>query len=88
MKAVADIHLHIIPDVDDGAGDIDEALEMIDMAVGQGAGIIFATPHSFAFDNDDRAVFEKFENLNAIVSEKYPRLQFRLQTKENNINSS
>ena len=50
MKTVADIHLHIIPDVDDGAREIDEAMEMIDLAVRQGAGILFATPHSSSFD--------------------------------------
>ncbi|MCR5108536.1 MAG: hypothetical protein K6B28_10295 [Lachnospiraceae bacterium] len=80
MKALADIHLHIIPDVDDGARDIDEALEMIDMAVSQGIGVIFATPHSFAFDYGDGTAFEEFENLKEIVTEKYPGLEMRLGT--------
>lgn len=40
-----DIHNHIIPYVDDGAADMDEALAMARMAVAEGISQIIVTPH-------------------------------------------
>ena len=40
-----DIHCHILPDVDDGAADLAEALEMARMAARSGVTDIVTTPH-------------------------------------------
>ena len=40
-----DIHCHILPDYDDGAANLDEALDMAQMAVDSGVTAIIATPH-------------------------------------------
>lgn len=40
-----DIHAHILPGVDDGAADLEAALEMADMAAASGVKFIVATPH-------------------------------------------
>jgi protein-tyrosine phosphatase len=40
-----DIHCHILPDFDDGASNLDEALEMAEMAANSGITDIIATPH-------------------------------------------
>ena len=40
-----DIHCHILPDVDDGAEDLKEALAMAELAVRSGVRDIIATPH-------------------------------------------
>ena len=40
-----DIHCHILPDYDDGAEDLEEALEMVRMATLSGVTDIIATPH-------------------------------------------
>ena len=40
-----DIHCHILPDFDDGASSLEEALEMAQMAVYSGVTDIIATPH-------------------------------------------
>ncbi len=42
---MVDIHCHILPGVDDGAEDRDEALLMARMAANSGSRIIVATPH-------------------------------------------
>ena len=41
-----DTHSHILPGIDDGAGDTAEALEFVREAVNQGVTVIYATPHS------------------------------------------
>ena len=53
-----DIHAHILPGVDDGAADMDSALEMAAVSAESGVDTIVATPHCFAsrgqnlWDND------------------------------------
>jgi len=42
-----DIHSHILPGIDDGAGDLEEALEMARLAVADGIRVMVATPHLF-----------------------------------------
>jgi protein-tyrosine phosphatase len=59
-----DIHSHILPGLDDGARDNEEALAMVRMAAEAGTTDIVATPHSnwqFAFDPE--LVREKIEEL-------------------------
>lgn len=41
-----DIHCHILPGLDDGAGNMSDAVEMADLAVSCGIKSIIATPHS------------------------------------------
>jgi protein-tyrosine phosphatase len=40
-----DLHCHVLPNLDDGAKDMDEALEMCRLAEGDGIKILAATPH-------------------------------------------
>lgn len=42
---IIDIHSHILPGIDDGAKDIEETKEMLDIAVEEGIRAIVATPH-------------------------------------------
>lgn len=49
-----DLHAHILPEMDDGSGSLDESLEMAELALESGVDIIAATPHS---NQEDR-----FEN--------------------------
>jgi protein-tyrosine phosphatase len=41
----ADIHCHLLPDLDDGASGWEESLHMAEMAVADGIATIVATPH-------------------------------------------
>ena len=40
-----DCHSHVVPSGDDGAGTIEEGLELCDLAAQAGTAILFATPH-------------------------------------------
>lgn len=40
-----DLHSHVLPNLDDGAKDMDEALEMCRLAEGDGIEMLAATPH-------------------------------------------
>ena len=48
---MTDIHMHIIPDVDDGPTDLNMALAMLSLAQQEGIRWIFATSHRSAYDN-------------------------------------
>lgn len=61
-----DIHCHLLPEIDDGAGSWDDALSMAEMAVDDGIATIVATPHqlgNYAANQGDeiRARAERFQ---------------------------
>lgn len=43
--SITDIHCHILPGVDDGAKNIEQSQEMLDIAYSEGINTIIATPH-------------------------------------------
>ena len=47
MQGIIDIHSHVLPDVDDGAKDMDMSMEMIKCAYAQGVRGMIATPHYY-----------------------------------------
>jgi protein-tyrosine phosphatase len=52
---MVDIHCHILPELDDGAKSLEEALQMAEMAVQDGITHVVATPHAnseYRFDFD------------------------------------
>lgn len=65
-----DIHSHILPRVDDGARSIDEALEMLRMAVDQGVTTQVLTPHIHLgrFDNTKQKLTEHFLRFRDVVA--------------------
>lgn len=66
-----DIHSHILPELDDGAGNIKESVEMARKAVEQGITDIIATPHYYKgkYDNDKEKVERKTWQLNRVLDE-------------------
>jgi protein-tyrosine phosphatase len=70
-----DIHNHVLPSVDDGAGSWDVALEMCRVAAADGVTHIVATPHAnerYAYDREAHA--DRLREL----SERVPGIQFTL----------
>ena len=66
-----DIHAHILPGVDDGAADLDTALQMARMAADSGVTDLIATPHCnqrFRYENyADEELTERFVQLEQAV---------------------
>jgi protein-tyrosine phosphatase len=54
-----DVHSHILPGIDDGARDLEEALEMARLAVADGIRVIVATPHLFKHKSVDLAAINE-----------------------------
>lgn len=60
---MSDIHIHIIPGVDDGSWDMEMSLVLLKMAWVEGIRKIIATPHSSAFEQNSNSVKDIFEEL-------------------------
>ncbi|WP_043931174.1 tyrosine-protein phosphatase [Bacillus sp. EB01] len=67
-----DIHCHILPKLDDGAANMEEALRMAAQAVEQGIDTIIATPHHMNSrdDNPRSLVTENVQKLNRVFQEE------------------
>jgi protein-tyrosine phosphatase len=63
---VIDIHSHILPGVDDGARTLDEALEMLRMAVDTGVTVQVLTPHIH---------YGRYENQKADLQQRFDIFQ-------------
>lgn len=70
-----DIHMHLIPGVDDGAEDEMMALMMLLRAQDQGIRGVIATPHSSAFDDNAAGTKEAYRLLRAKVSQMFPDMK-------------
>lgn len=69
-----DVHVHLLPEVDDGAKDMNEALEMAALAVESGVSVICVTPHSSAYgrhrNHDDEEYRQRFKELQAAIEKE------------------
>ena len=68
---LSDIHCHLVPYVDDGAADIEDALELIKDEYSQGVRHIVMTPHlrNSMFDTKVSDVKDQFAELKHIIQE-------------------
>lgn len=74
-----DLHTHILPGVDDGAENINEALEMLDIAVSNGTTHLVLTPHYLTNDTRSQGVKKeelcsRFELFRDAIAVRYPKL--------------
>ena len=77
MKNYTDIHTHIIPNIDDGAQNIEEAQAMLKQAYDDGIRTIIATPH-FGIRNAsyDKMKFNKnLKELQTYAKKNYPDIK-------------
>lgn len=71
-RKMIDIHMHLIPGVDDGAEDMEMALVMLIRAKEQGISQIVATPHSDAFRYSGEKAALAFRQLAATAAKVLP----------------
>ena len=64
-----DIHMHIIPGVDDGSRDLQMSEDMLEIACSEGIYDIVATPHSNAFKNSGR-VWDHYAELKEFMKKR------------------
>ena len=81
--SAADIHSHIIPEVDDGAQSFEEALDLLKLDREEGIRTVFATPH-YGIENgyapSDKIIESRFRRLSSIVREQLPGMELMLGT--------
>lgn len=74
-----DLHSHIVPAVDDGVRDGEEALQAIEQLIGLGYRGAVITPHIYpeVFDNTEEGLREHFAEFHFLVRQRFP--DFRLE---------
>jgi protein-tyrosine phosphatase len=67
-----DIHSHILPGIDDGAQNIEDAVKMAETAVKEGITHLYATPHhrNGRYENEKNSIVENVNLLNAELSQR------------------
>lgn len=66
---VVDLHIHVVPNVDDGSRNINESLEMLELAEKQGVTDVFCTTHNGYSAEDSEEYDKAFELLQQAVKE-------------------
>lgn len=77
---IIDIHCHILPYVDDGAANLEEALELLRRQAHQGVTEVCLTPHlrHKMFESSDEKIREKFNQLQDAVWDQNIPLKLHL----------
>jgi protein-tyrosine phosphatase len=65
MRGFVDIHSHVVPSGDDGAGSVGEGLALCRDAAGRGTTVLFGTPHVWPFAPLDSAREEAVHEAHA-----------------------
>jgi protein-tyrosine phosphatase len=71
LKFVIDIHSHILPEIDDGARSLSEAVDMAGIAAEDGIEFMVATPHMFnglSPNPEPAEILERVRILNAAIT--------------------
>ena len=73
MMRMADIHCHLLPYVDDGAQDLDEAMALLKMQYRQGVRLICFTPHlrKGMFETSDEDIVRRFERIHEQAADTF-----------------
>ena len=70
MKKMIDIHMHLIPDVDDGSDSLEMSKEMLLSAIEQGIEAVIATPHNYAFEEYTEYTRIQYRRLQKLIREE------------------
>ena len=80
MEGFVDIHSHILPGVDDGAVNMEQALDMIEMAYQDGSAAMVLTPHHRGpyRDRTPEQLRAVFDELRQQTAQRCPRMELYL----------
>ena len=71
-----DIHMHVIPGVDDGSGSLKESLSLLRLASAQGVTAVITTSHGDAFDRGySEHVRNRFDDLVKAAKDEIPSMR-------------
>jgi protein-tyrosine phosphatase len=73
-KIISDLHIHIVPNVDDGASNLSMAFEMLSMAYEQGVRTMYCTSHNVYDEEEIKRYQSQFLTLQICSKAKYPDL--------------
>lgn len=75
-KIGTDLHLHVLPGIDDGSPSVEESLQILAFHYAAGIRRIIATPHIRAdmFPNDQRTIHAAWERLTEAAADRWPDL--------------
>lgn len=72
---ITDIHMHVVPGVDDGAVDLNMSLDMLKSAYNQGVRTIYCTSHN-GYEKDDTNKYKsQFLLLKTMAKARFPDLK-------------
>ncbi|HEV7346848.1 tyrosine-protein phosphatase [Telluribacter sp.] len=72
----SDLHIHVLPGIDDGAATLNDSLALIDLHYKAGIRRIVATPHirSDFFPNTTNTIREAWQAIQPVVESRWPDL--------------
>lgn len=77
VNNIVDFHTHILPNIDDGAKDLDESIKMIDNLVQKGVSDIVLTPH-YIKNTKYNINNQKKHEIMIELKKKYPKVNLYL----------
>ena len=77
MQGWIDMHCHILPGLDDGARDIETALQILELVYAEGIRAMIATPHFHGghYEASPEQISEWVIRIQDLVSERFPDLK-------------
>ena len=69
MNEIVDLHMHVVPGIDDGSRSIEESLQMLKCAAEQGVTDVFCTSHNGYCQDDGERYLASFLRLKDAVTE-------------------
>lgn len=75
---ITDLHMHIVPGVDDGSLTVSMSLDMIDIAYEQGVRDIFCTSHNVYSEEEITRYKSQYMMLQMLAKSRYPDLMLHM----------